>query len=60
MTIIDFQMRMGAAAIRMAGIAGVGTAYKHRNKDYMRILFDDTIAYIRAQNYAISALYVLS
>ncbi len=56
----DYQMRIGAATARMAGIGGVETRREHRNKGYMRILFEDTVRYMTGQNYDVSMLFGIS
>lgn len=57
LTIIDYQMRVGAAVARMAGIAGVETHRQHRMKGYMRVLFDDTVRYMMDERYDVSVLF---
>ena len=55
--VIDYQMRIGTVTVSMAGIGGVHTEWKHRNKGYMRVLFEDTLTYMRAQGYDVSMLF---
>ena len=50
-------MRIGSARVRMAGIAGVETKKEHRMKGYMRILFDDTLGYMRREGFDVSMLF---
>ncbi|MCL5998859.1 MAG: GNAT family N-acetyltransferase [Chloroflexi bacterium] len=57
LTIIDYQMRIGSAVVRMAGIGGVETHHKHRMQGHMRVLFEDTVQYMLAQGYDISMLF---
>jgi predicted acetyltransferase len=55
--VIDYQMRIGAAQVRMAGIGGVNTNHEHRMKGYMRTLFEDTVRYMIDQGYDVSMLF---
>lgn len=55
--VIDYQMRIGKVAVSMAGIGGVHTEWKHRNKGYMRALFEDTLTYMCDQDYDVSMLF---
>lgn len=55
--VIDHQMRIGTATVSMAGIGGVHTEWRHRNKGYMRALFEDTLAYMRDQGHDVSMLF---
>jgi len=55
--VIDYQMRIGTAEVRMAGIGGVNTEWKHRMKGYMRVLFEDTVRYMIEQGYDVSMLF---
>lgn len=57
LTLIDYQMRIGAAQVRMAGIAGVETKEQHRMKSYMRYLFNDTLVYMQTEGYDVSMLF---
>ncbi|MBN1138807.1 MAG: GNAT family N-acetyltransferase [Anaerolineae bacterium] len=55
--VIDYQMRIGAAQVRMAGIGGVNTDWRHRMKGHMRTLFEDTVHYMIAEGYDVSMLF---
>ena len=55
--VIDYQMRIGDAAIRMAGIGDVYTEWKHRMKGYMRFLYEDTLTYMTEEGYDVSMLF---
>ena len=55
--VIDYTMRIGAAQVRMAGIAGVETKEQHRKKGYMRHFFNDTLAYMQTEGYDVSMLF---
>jgi predicted acetyltransferase len=57
LTVIDYQMRIGSALVRMAGIGGVETAPQHRMKGLMRILFEDTVRYMTGAGYDVSLLF---
>jgi predicted acetyltransferase len=60
LTVIDHQMRIGSAQVRMGGIGGVETKKKHRKKGYMRTLMEDTIAYMKQEGYDVSMLFGIS
>lgn len=55
--LLDRQMRVGSATVRMAGIGGVRTEDEHRGKGYMRALMEDTLVYMREQGYDVSVLF---
>jgi predicted acetyltransferase len=55
--VIDYTMRIGAAQVRMAGIADVETQKEHRLKGYMRILFQDTLEYMQREGFDVSMLF---
>lgn len=55
--VIDYQMRIGTAQVRMAGIGGVGTKHEYRMKGYMRALYEDTVKYMVNQGYDVSMLF---
>lgn len=55
--VIDYQMHIGSAQVRMAGIGGVETVREHRMKGYMRVLFEDTVQYMTAEGYDVSVLF---
>jgi predicted acetyltransferase len=58
--IIDHQMRIGSAQVRMAGIGGVETCREHRKKGYMRELMEDSLVYMVEQGYDVSMLFGIS
>ena len=55
--VIDFEMRIGSCTVRMGGVGGVHTEEKYRMKGYMRKLMQDTIKYMKKENYDISVLF---
>jgi len=55
--VIEYAMRVGTAVVRMAGIGDVYTSREHRNKGYMRHLYEDTVHYMIAEGYDISMLF---
>lgn len=55
--IVDLRMRIGSAAVRMGGIAGVHTAEKHRMKGYARRVMEYSIGFMRAKGYDVSILF---
>ena len=57
LSVIDYQMRIGSARVRMAGIGGVETHHNHRMKGLMRILFEDTVRYMTSAGYDVSLLF---
>lgn len=60
LTVIDHSIRIGSAPIRMGGIGAVETKKKHRKKGYMRILMEDTVAYMKHEGYDVSMLFGIS
>lgn len=60
LTVIDYEMRIGSAQVRMGGIGGVETKEKHRKKGYMRTLMEDTVAYMKHEGYDVSMLFGIS
>ncbi|RKY67443.1 MAG: hypothetical protein DRP97_07425 [Candidatus Latescibacterota bacterium] len=60
LTVIDYQMRIGSAQVRMGGIGGVETKKMHRKKGYMRMLMEDTVAYMKHEGYDVSMLFGIS
>ncbi len=57
LTLIDHQMRIGSAQVRMGGIAGVGTEPAERMKGHSRRVMEDTIRYMRDEGFDVSALF---
>ncbi len=51
------EMYIGRALVRMAGIGGVCTDPAHRKKGYNRLLWQDTLEFMRKDGYDISILY---
>jgi predicted acetyltransferase len=60
LAVIDYQVRVGSARVRIAGIGDVETHRKHRNKGYMRLLLEDTLDYMVSQDYDVSMLFGIS
>ncbi len=56
LTIADREVWLGGGRVRVGGIAGVATHPKERNKGYAGLLLEDTLAYLKTQGYALSAL----
>lgn len=50
-------MRIGAAVVRMGGIAGVGTAEEHRNKGYSRRVLENCNLWMRDQGFDCAILF---
>ncbi len=57
LTVIDYTMRIGGAAVRMAGLGNVETRREHRKKGYMRVLLGDTVPYMQQEGYDVSMLF---
>ncbi len=57
LTIVDFVMRVGAARLRMGGIAGVGTDENHRFRGYSRKCMDAAVAHMASEGYDCSMLF---
>ncbi len=57
LTVLDLRMRVGGACLRTAGIGGVRTEERCRGMGYMRMLMNDTLQYIEAENYDTAALF---
>ena len=55
--ITDYDIRFGAAQVRMAGVGGVYTHRKHRMKGYMRQLMADSVTYMIERGYDVSMLF---
>ena len=56
-TVVNYRVRIGAAAFRMAGIAGVGTESEFRMKGYARRVLEHSLAWMDARGYDISMLF---
>ena len=56
-TLREYQMRFGAAHLKMGGIAGVGTKEEHRNKGYSRHVMENVIRYMNENGYDVSMLF---
>jgi predicted N-acetyltransferase YhbS len=56
-TIVPMLMRIGAAAVRMDGIAGVGTEEAFRNRGYSRRMMETAVELMRTGDAALSTLY---
>ena len=57
LSIEPFTLRIGAATVRMDGIAGVGTEEEFRRRGYARRLLEATVAWMRQGDAALSMLY---
>jgi len=55
--VIDYQMKIGAACVRMAGIGGVQTKPEYRMRGLMRALMQDTLDYVVQEGYDVSLLF---
>jgi len=55
--VLDYVMRIGSAQVRMSGIGDVYTERAHRMKGYMRVLYEDTVAYMTREGYDVSMLF---
>src|SRR5437867_873767 len=55
--IVPFRIRIGAAAVRMEGIGGVGTDDEYRNRGYSRRVLEATVERMLAGEAAVSMLY---
>jgi GNAT superfamily N-acetyltransferase len=55
--IVPFTLRIGAAAVRMDGIAGVETEKEHRRRGYSRRVLEATVDWMRQGDAALSMLY---
>jgi hypothetical protein len=58
--IIRFEIRIGAATVKMDGIGGVGTDEEYRNRGYSRRVLDATVERMRAGDGDLSMLYGIS
>lgn len=54
--IVDREMRIGLATLRMGGIGAVVTAPEHRGRGYARALMQDTVDYLTAQGFDLTCL----
>ena len=57
LVVIDSRMRLLDSEVRLAGIGGVNTEPRHRRKGYMRALMEDTLGYMKEQDYDVSMLF---
>jgi predicted acetyltransferase len=57
LSVIDYEIRIGTAHVRMAGIGGVHTDGAHRMKGYARRLLEDTVRYMTDGGYDVSMLF---
>jgi predicted acetyltransferase len=55
--IVPFALRVGAATVRMDGIAGVETEKEHRRRGYARRVLEATVQWMRQRDAALSMLY---
>ena len=54
---MSYTVRIGAAAYRMAGVAGVGTEPEFRRRGYARRVLDHSLQWMNARGYDISMLF---
>lgn len=55
--LFDFQMRLGAATVRMGGIGGVATAPEHRRRGYASRVMDDANRLMLAEGFDVALLF---
>lgn len=55
--VIDYQMRIGSAQVKMGGIGDVATKIEHRMKGYARKLMEDSVEYMKNKGYDVSVLF---
>jgi GNAT superfamily N-acetyltransferase len=55
--VIDYEMRIGSAVMRMGGIAGVWTEEKHRLKGYASKVLNASIDFMKEEGYDVSLLF---
>ena len=56
-TLREYQMRFGAAQLKMGGICGVATKEAHRNKGYSRRVMDYSTEFMNEDGYDVAMLY---
>jgi predicted acetyltransferase len=55
--VVDRQMRIGAATVRMGGIAGVGTGNKHRKRGYASRVLENSTAWMTENGFDCAMLF---
>jgi predicted acetyltransferase len=55
--IVDRQMHIGTATVRMGGIAGVGTDNRHRNKGYARRVLENSTVWMTDNGFDCAMLF---
>lgn len=55
--VIDFEMRIRTAVVRMGGIAGVWTDERHRLKGYATQVLRDSLRFMKEEGYDVSLLF---
>jgi GNAT superfamily N-acetyltransferase len=55
--VIDYEMRIGSAVMKMGGIAGVWTEEKHRLKGYASKVLNASIEFMKEEGYDVSLLF---
>jgi len=55
--VVDFQQQIGSQAVRMGGLAGVGTHRDHRFQGYSGRVMESALRWMRAEGYDTSMLY---
>lgn len=53
----EYQMRFGAARLKLGGIAGVGTNEEHRNKGYSRHVMEDSTTFMTENEFDVAMLF---
>lgn len=56
LTVIDYRMRVGSAAVKMGALAFVETSDGYRMKGHMRALIEDTVRYMQQRRYVLSVV----
>ncbi|MGD8237007.1 MAG: GNAT family N-acetyltransferase [Armatimonadota bacterium] len=57
LSIVDHEMRIGCATVRMGGIGGVHTDKEHRMRGYSRRVMTDSVEYMRENGFDVSLLF---
>ncbi len=55
--ITAFQQQIGSETITMGGIGGVGTSSPHRYKGYSRIVMENSLRWMKKNNFDVAMLY---
>src|SRR5436305_890107 len=57
LAVVDLEMRVGGANVKMGGIADVGTDREHRNKGYSRRVLEYATEWMTEQGYDCATLF---